>query len=227
MWKSYLRRWFVRWWEATLRLSKDLLALLLIILVLFLQFKLGWIKQGTGWEATIINVGPSLGILFLFVVYNAVAAVIQVDQDRAGEISALNTALGSTYEEWVNRLRILSILHSALAEGIRLVEICKQKAPNTEALVMNWDNNVPKLLVQYLGEEHRRIYYEGPKGEPSHFPQNVNDLEQWIRDRNAKLRIFIKECQEMPGALLSWQATHPSLGTPGVDNATSNSDEYN
>src|SRR6185436_8117723 len=141
----------------------------------------------------IVNLAPSLGILFLFGVYNAVAAVMQVDQDRAGEIDTLNTTLTAIYDEWPQRMETLQMLHDALAEGIRLIEMCRQRAPNAEALVKNWDDHVPNLLVRYLGEENRRIYYEGPKGEPSHLPNNVADLEQWIRDRNNKLRSFIEE----------------------------------
>src|SRR5438093_741688 len=95
MWKDYWRRWFVRWREAIWNLWKDVMALLLALLVVFVQFKMGWLKQGNGWQATFINIGPTLSIVVLFCVYHALAAVVLVDRDRSGEIQSLDGILRS------------------------------------------------------------------------------------------------------------------------------------
>lgn len=206
MWKDYWRRWLVRWREAIWNLSKDAILLLLALLILFVQFKMGWIRPGTGWAETLLNIGPTAIVLLVFLFFNALKAVVLVDRDREGEVQGLTTTLTVSFEEWSTRIRILDVLYRGLAEGIRLVEMCKAGAPNAEALIKNWDDHLPKLLVSYLGEQYRRSYYEGPKGESQYLPDNPDQWEQWIRDRNTKLRFFIEEFQQMPGVLLSWEA---------------------
>lgn len=212
MWKSYLRRWFVRWREAIWNLRKDVIALFVAIVVLIVQFKTGWIKQGTGWEATFINIGPTLGVLVLFLLYHAVAAVVRVDLDREGEIQSLASILSASCDEWPQRITILDLLYDALTEGVRLIELYKTKHPNIAELIRNWDDVVEKRLLTHIGEEYRRIYYEGRKGEPSYMPNEPAEWEQWIRDRNNKLRQFISEFRETPPTLKSLQLKRRARG---------------
>ncbi len=210
MWRDYWRRWFVRWREAIWNLRKDAIALILAVLVLILQFKMGWIKQGTGWQATFLNIGPTLGILVLFLGYHALAAIVLVDRDRSGAIQSLDSALASLCDEWPERVSRLGMLYGALTEGERLLEKYRAKDPSLDTLLKNWDDCVPKLLNSQFGPNYRKAFYEGAKGQPCHLPKQREDYEQWIRDRNNRLRSFIDEFEERPPQLESYRRNrHP------------------
>ena len=102
--------------------------------------------------------------------------------------------------EWENRGNILYALHDGRAEGIRLIEMCTKGHTNLKKLIENWDDVMDKSLSQ-IGQELRRAFYEGRKGEPSYMPDDEAEWEQWIRDRNQNLLALIQQFQETPAQL--------------------------
>src|SRR5438309_679 len=81
--RNYLKRLFHQFKkDVRAEVVAAVIAIIAIIIVLLMQYWFGWIKTGEGWQAIILNVSPSVGILVLYLAYHLIRAPHKLDIDR-------------------------------------------------------------------------------------------------------------------------------------------------
>jgi hypothetical protein len=74
------------WWESVL-------AIIAIVVVLFLQFYLGWIKKGETTLTALVNISPYIAILIAYTIRHVIRAPWLLDTERGNEIETLSEKL--------------------------------------------------------------------------------------------------------------------------------------
>src|SRR6266404_2190697 len=104
--RSYFHLWLSEWLNGLRSLGKDIVVIVLAFMTLFVQWKMGWIQIGHGWETIVVNLSPPLGVLLVFLIFHAFRAVLQLDESRTQEIASLRNVL----ETWPERVELIRLL---------------------------------------------------------------------------------------------------------------------
>ncbi len=65
---SYFHRWLSEWLNGFRSLRKDTIVIVLAVVTLFVQWKMGWIQIGHGWETIVVNLSLPLGVPLVFLI---------------------------------------------------------------------------------------------------------------------------------------------------------------
>src|SRR5258707_14617314 len=134
-------------------------------MTLFVQWKMGWIQIGHGWETIVVNLSPPLGVPLVFLVFHAFGAVFQVDERRVQEIAAVRNVL----ETWPERVELIKLLRGYHREGELLKEELEKvdyPPSSLEQRTKTWRMYSANMLLQRRGEtDEERFNKIGTKPE--------------------------------------------------------------
>lgn len=134
--RSYLKRIFQQvGQDIKSQIADTVIATIIIIGVLLLQFRLGWIKTGEGWSNVVINLAPTLGIFAVYLSYHLIRAPYELDKDY-------QAALDRRAEEHRNHVTELN----------RQADRLQRELEKTQRmLAFALDRSKPKLLPHIAG----------------------------------------------------------------------------
>jgi len=149
--RSYFHLWLSEWLNGLQSLGKDIVVIVLAFMTLFVQWKMGWIQIGHGWETIVVNLSPPLGVPLVFLVFHAFRAVFQVDERRVQEIAAVRNVL----ETWPERVELIKLLRGYHREGELLKEELEKvdyPPSSLEQRTKTWRMYSANMLLQRRGE---------------------------------------------------------------------------
>lgn len=154
---SYFHRWLSEWLNGLRSLGKDIIVIVLAFVTLFVQWKMGWIQIGHGWETIVVNLSLPLGLALVFLIFHAFRAVFRLDERRAHEIAALRNVL----ETWPERGELIKLLRGYHREGELLKEELEKVAyppSSLEQRTKTWRMYSANTLLQRRGETYEQRF---------------------------------------------------------------------
>jgi hypothetical protein len=148
---SYFHLWLSEWLDGLRSLAKDIIVIVVAFVTLFVQWRMGWIQIGHGWETIVVNLSPPLGVLLVFLVFSAFRAVRQLDRRRMQEIVALR----NVFETWPGRVESIKLLRGYHREGELLKEELEKvdyPLSSLEQRTKTWRMSSANMLLQQRGE---------------------------------------------------------------------------
>ncbi len=76
-----------------------MLTVLIIVIFLIVQFRYGWIRTDRTWESVVVNLGPTLFIFGVYVIYHLAHAAYVLDNTRGTDADLLIAGLAETEDE--------------------------------------------------------------------------------------------------------------------------------
>src|SRR5438552_1874055 len=101
---NYFNRCLRQWLNGLKHLTKDFLILGLVVITVFLEFKVGWLTPGHGWETVVVNFFTPVVLILIYMSWDLVKAAYELDKKRADEIDILANKLALVTEQWPQRI---------------------------------------------------------------------------------------------------------------------------
>jgi hypothetical protein len=92
--RQYVKRVFQQFkTESKHEATPTVITILAIIVVLLIQYRVGWIKVGEGWATIFVNVAPVFIVFLIYIIYHVVRAPYELDKRQGKELQQLKTEL--------------------------------------------------------------------------------------------------------------------------------------
>lgn len=191
---NYFHRWFRQWLIGVKDLTKDFVILGLVLITVFLQFQIGWLASGRGWETIVVNFLPPAVLLLIYMSWHLVNAAFQLDKRRADEIDILANRLALINEQWPQRIEKIKQLSCYDREASLLEREDNESAyppkPYDERVAI-WRRNATSTVWQTMGEDHKERFERIAQD------QQLTPLAK-LCNQAAKLREYARELERFP-----------------------------
>jgi hypothetical protein len=187
-------RWLVQWLSGVKHLIKDFVIVALVLAAVFIEFEVGWLAPGRGWETIVANLLPPVALVLLYMLWHLVNAAYQLDKNRTIEIEVLENRLALVNEQWPQRIEKLKQLACYDREASLLEQEDRESAyppkPYDERVKI-WRKNATNTVWQTMGEDRKETFQRIAQD------QELTPLAK-LCNQASILRAYAREVEQFP-----------------------------